>query len=498
MDLNNPFRASAGGPVQQVKLPTVSPREYGRLYIMFGAFAFLIVAMLALKVWMQKETAREERRNRLVTTGVRPESAAYKLSVRLRELCTPLRDGDEPIDAAALAAVSGFVAKELPGDRIAELANARLNPTALLVDPPGGRGVVLKLKLQVEAVSRAQDRILVDGKAAGSGLPLRLVAPLEAKPGDWIDTHGIFLRAESAAPGRLVFLAGPMKEGLPPQDASASPAPTAGPEAKAWSDEEAREQFRRLASKFGDGPEQIGVKVDRDSPEFLAVAQALVASVPPEQATRLSRNVKPKELAQEPGKFRGEFVRLRGRLIYIFTNPVSVTTPLGLRELYEGYLADMENPQGQKVPVTFYMATKPEGKFTTAKTRSGEEYFTDWVDVEGVFLRLYRYEGTIVEADQRVPVNTAPVLLVRNLRILPPEAPAKTSYGFGWVVSGTALLLIVIILFGGWMTRRHGGERTLRMELAKGRRDRPVPPPGGGAILGEEVKPPPPPAPPAP
>lgn len=506
--LPNPFKAASETEGPRIKIPPVRPGELARMYILLAGLVFLILAMVGLRVWMKKEDQLAERRGHPTDYKLRTESAEYKLSLKLRESARRFADGETPIDSGSLAHTVALIGADLPGQRLADLANHRLNLPTIHLDPARHRGEVVKLKVRVASTGREADLPFAEGLAAGSDLPVRVFTmeplPETAAEGAWLDAYAVFLRA-SGAERRLTFLARSAKPGLPPQEPKgpdATPAPSGAPEAQALPDPECQDLFRRLAATFKDDPDSISAEVDYESPEFLAAAQALGTSLDADQARRLAADVPLRDLVADPGKHRGSLVRIQGRLIYIYTRPLSVTNPGKIDTVYEGYLADMVSPMGKKIPVTFFLTQRPEGDFRVQRNSRGEVYYSDWVELEGVFLRLYRYEGTVERSDLQVPVNIAPVLLVKNLRILPTPKQTATPKGYIAIIGTVGAIVAVLVVILGIVIRRRDSA-SMRMEVLKGKREKlaaagkSILPQGSGPILGEEVKRPEPPNPPA-
>ena len=95
-------------------------------------------------------------------------------------------------------------------------------------------------------------------------------------------------------------------------------------------------------------------------------------------------------------------------------------------------------------------------EFETRRLQNGDTSFENYVEIEGMFLRICKYKP-----NTNAPIGpyTGAVLYARSLRIVPPppepEEGSKTEYIL--VVSGLATLLIGIILFAGYQSRKYGG-----------------------------------------
>ncbi|GEM_PF-3727890 len=251
-------------------------------------------------------------------------------------------------------------------------------------------------------------------------------------------------------------------------------------------EEKAAETLRSLR----DGPDPVR----KDQPEFLDFLYLLLSLPREEAARRVVPAIGPKELLLDPQSHRGKFVRLRGRLIQLYTEPLPVTTTTGTRDVYMGVLQTYPT----NLTVTFYLPERPlddKGeplKFRT-KNYHGETLIEDWVEIEGMFLRIYEYEGQ-AERGGRSPTIRAPLIFARTIRPTPLPTMSDPKSEFLWIVVGATAVVIGLVIFAGIVTRRRD-RKSLRMEMFDVRKEKaketgkpifPKPDP----ILGEAQEPP--------
>ena len=272
----------------------------------------------------------------------------------------------------------------------------------------------------------------------------------------------------------------PVKEATRPSDPrGVAPPPAQDVEAKA------RETLRTLK----DGRD----KPRPDQPEFLDFLYLMIHLTPDEAAKRVQPGLSPKDLVADPAGHRGQFVRLYGRLIDLFAEPIGVTTATGTQDVYLGIL---QAHPSQKT-VWIYLpehpvdpATGQRIQFHTRRT-DGYELITDWVEADGIFLRVYEYEGNPVGRSQG-PRIAAPVVFARTLRLREAPPPRKPNLESAYLIGGAAVVLIAIVLLAGILSRKYG-RRSLRMSMYDVKKDRARAEgreilPKGPPPLGEEVK----------
>lgn len=229
--------------------------------------------------------------------------------------------------------------------------------------------------------------------------------------------------------------------------------------------------FKKLAEPFLDGVE----KPQKETPEFVAMLRVMLNAVTPEM---MSKRVDPALTADlaylDAQKRRGEVVRVYGRLVKIYTEPLDTTIPENLKFVYLGIM--MEFPTNRTV--WFYMPEKPVNAAGQPiefkkRTRGGEEFYEDWVEVEGVVLRRYDYpsqfdteKGDTAWARSLVLFSKAPRLVAK------PEIGNKKA-GFITAVVVAAVVLIAIILTAGIMSRKYGGgDGSMRLAVVAAKREK--------------------------
>ncbi len=213
--------------------------------------------------------------------------------------------------------------------------------------------------------------------------------------------------------------------------------------------------LKELARPFRDGQE----KPVKESPEFINLMNAVLNGVTSDSVSqRVNPNVTANDAYLEPAKHRGEVIKAFGRLIFIYTERLDCTTPNNVEYVYLGVLQDW--PKNRTV--YFYMPDKPKDpktgeplKFNTYERR-GQTFYDDWIEVEGVFLRTYDYEGQKWEETDRPPWVKASVLFAKNLRLAPRPQMKDSRSGFILGVAIFAGLAVTIVIVAGIMTRKYG------------------------------------------
>jgi hypothetical protein len=244
--------------------------------------------------------------------------------------------------------------------------------------------------------------------------------------------------------------------------------------------------YRELAAPFRDGEE----KPVKETPEFVNLLNVFMNAVTPES---LSKAVNPAltvdQAFLDPNRHRGEVVRAYGRLIKIYTEPMDCTTPDNVKHVYLGVL--QEYPKNRTV--MFYLPELPKdagGKPVAFKTykKGGEEFYEDWVEVEGVFLRQYLYASQFEDDQGRSILAKAALLFAKNLRITPRPQMTDTRTGFIWGVGILAVVVIVIVIVAGVMSRKYGsGSLRGRMRELRKRKPEFPKPSGEKQVLGDEI-----------
>ena len=249
--------------------------------------------------------------------------------------------------------------------------------------------------------------------------------------------------------------------------------------------------FKKLAEPFVDGLE----KPVKETPEFVAMLRVMLSSVKAEDlAKRANPALNADQAYLDTAKTRGEVVKTYGRLVKIYTEPLDTTIPEKVEHVYLGIM--MEYPSNRTV--WFYMPEKPVDaagqpiKFKTY-TKRGEEFYEDWVEVEGVVLRRYDYPSQYETEKEETAWARALVMFSKGLRITQKPQMTGGKTFFTTVVVVVAVLLVTIVLTAGIMSRKYGGgEGSLRMAVAAAKREKAKA--AVGAPKAPDEPPPPPPA----
>lgn len=222
-------------------------------------------------------------------------------------------------------------------------------------------------------------------------------------------------------------------------------------------EEKAAETLRTLR----DGPEPVR----KDQPEFLDFLYLMLAAKPDDVAGKVTPGTGPRELLGDPRSNRGKYLRLHGRLIQLYTEKMPVTTTTGTDLVYLGILQSWPD----NLTVAFYLPEFPrdaEGKDLKFKSKQyqGETILEDWVEIEGMFLRVLEYEGNAA-GQAKGPTVKAPLLFAKTIRQKPPPKMADPKKDFAWLVLGVAVVVVGIVIFAGVVTRKRD-RKSLRMEMA--------------------------------
>jgi hypothetical protein len=253
--------------------------------------------------------------------------------------------------------------------------------------------------------------------------------------------------------------------------------------------------FKKLAEPFRDGLE----KPVKETPEFVAVLRTLLTAVTPEMmAKRAHPELTADKAYHDTQRVRGEVVRVYGRLVKIYTEPLDTTIPENVKHVYLGIM--MEYPSNRTV--WFYMPEKPVDPATGQPiefkkyTRQGEEFYEDWVEVEGVVLRRYDYPSQYENDKQQTTWARSVVLFSKGARIAVKPQMTNARTGFVAVVVVLAIVVVAVVLTAGIMTRKYGGgEGSLRLAVVAAKREKakqagasifPAPDPAK-QVLGPEV-----------
>lgn len=229
--------------------------------------------------------------------------------------------------------------------------------------------------------------------------------------------------------------------------------------------------FKKLAEPFRDGLE----KPLKETPEFVALLRTMLTSVTPEtMAKRVNPELTADKAYLDTQRLRGEVVRVYGRLIKIYTEPLDTTIPENVTHVPLGIM--MEYPSNRTV--CFYLPEKPKdgkGNPLAFKTYSkkGEEFFEDYVEVEGVVLRRYDYPSQYENEKEETAWARSVVLFAKGLKLASKPQMKNTQAGFVAAVVVLTVLIVAVVLTAGIMTRKYGGgDRSLRLALAAAKREK--------------------------
>ncbi len=258
--------------------------------------------------------------------------------------------------------------------------------------------------------------------------------------------------------------------------------------------QEGEVSLRDLAASFKDGQK----KPVKETAEFINMLNAVANSFTSEE---FSKKVTPGLTAETafkaPDKHRGEVLRCKGRLIYLYpAERIHATTPENLKYVYLGIMEEkVTGWKGQTI--YFYMPDLPRdanGKPLAFESyrKDGKEIFTDWVEVEGVFLRQYLYPSQWKTDKGETVLAQAALMFVKNLKIIEKPEAADPRVEFVFIVAGIGLLLAGIVVVGGILSRKHSSG-SLRMKLFAAKREKmagkgvfPEPSPEK-QVLGDEI-----------
>ncbi len=229
--------------------------------------------------------------------------------------------------------------------------------------------------------------------------------------------------------------------------------------------------FKKLAEPFRDGLE----KPMKETPEFVALLRTMLTSVTPAALTkRVNPELTADKAYHDTQRLRGEVARVYGRLIKIYTEPLDTTIPENVTHVPMGIM--MEYPSNRTV--CFYLPEKPKdagGKPLSFKTYSkrGEEFFEDYVEIEGVILRRYDYPSQFETEKEETAWARSVVLFAKELKLAAKPQMKNTQAGFVTVVVVLTVVLVAIVLTAGIMSRKYGGgDGSLRLALAAAKREK--------------------------
>jgi cbb3-type cytochrome oxidase subunit 3 len=174
-----------------------------------------------------------------------------------------------------------------------------------------------------------------------------------------------------------------------------------------------------------------------ETPGYRKLLETLIRFTPEEVTQRTHYEFDWKTVMDDPDGWRGEFVRARGILSYMWA--IKLKSPvLGRGDVYRAFLDDGDNQ--------FVIDLTERPPDLKADSR-------DVLDVEGVFYRTARYE------DRNGTVRTLPLIVVRNVQRV--GAASETGWrawmaGNGlWIIAGMAIFVISLaLLFSAFRKQR--------------------------------------------
>jgi hypothetical protein len=229
--------------------------------------------------------------------------------------------------------------------------------------------------------------------------------------------------------------------------------------------------FKKLAEPFRDGLEPPV----KETPEFVALLRTMLTAATPEMlAKRVNPELNAEKAYHDTQRARGEVVRVYGRLVKIYTEPLDTTIPENVTHVPLGIM--MEYPSNRTV--WFYLPEKPKDaqgapmRFKTYSKR-GEEFFEDWIELDGVVLRRFDYPSQYETDKEETAWARSVVLFGRGVRLASKPQMTGTQTGFVTVVVLLTVVIVAIVLTAGVMTRRYGGgDASLRMAVTAAKREK--------------------------
>jgi hypothetical protein len=180
-----------------------------------------------------------------------------------------------------------------------------------------------------------------------------------------------------------------------------------------------------------------------ESDGYRKLLQTLETMSAEEAASHAAVRLDYKLAMQDPGRLRGEWVKVRGLLVQV--DAERLDRPLGgAVDVWRGWLADTDGSE----PVAFDMLQRP----------TGIELQKDLVDVEGIFYRTVKYE-TKKDAAKEVPYILAQRVARVDEAALPRHGVADV---WALVLIGLAVAFIVMRVVQIARQQKRGDTRHLR------------------------------------
>lgn len=164
-----------------------------------------------------------------------------------------------------------------------------------------------------------------------------------------------------------------------------------------------------------------------DTPSYRRLLELVARYTEEELVAKAQRELDHAGALQSPDAWRGQLVHVRGLAAHI--EAVRFPTPLG--SYTDAYRAFVTEADGSEGIVVDFLIPPPE-----------IDIQRDVIEVEGVFYRTVQYEN------KKGALVTAPYLIARSLRKLPPESlPGRTSMDFGGqILIGAAVVFVIVRL----------------------------------------------------
>ena len=246
--------------------------------------------------------------------------------------------------------------------------------------------------------------------------------------------------------------------------------------------------FEKLAAPFRDGTE----KPVKETREFITLLTAFLNAVTPESLSeKIEKGLTADIAYHEPDKRRGTPLSVYGRLIMIYTERIEATTPDNVEVVY--LCAMQEFKTGRTI--LYYLPEYPldeKGKRVEFAhyMKRGQRFYTDWVRVEGIFLRQYDYPSQIQTEKGEVWARSALLMAKTMRKAAAPENLGDLRGPFIFIVLSIGVVIAGVVVAAGVISRKYSsGSLRLKMmavRKAKGEGIFPKPNPEK-QVLGDEI-----------
>jgi len=196
----------------------------------------------------------------------------------------------------------------------------------------------------------------------------------------------------------------------------------------------------------------------REAAAYAEVLAAVQRTTPAALAKDARRDVTFAHLFEEPAKYRGQVIRVGGRLRRVrhFDAPKFIQDSYGIGKLYEGWLFETDVYGANPRCVIF--TKRPEG----IEVREDTDHR---VAFDGYFFKRYRYQAG--DGWRDAPLFIAPTLTLTSS----PSATDGSGLSIGTLATGFVGLIVATaataLVLGWWYCR---GDRRLRARLRQGSR----------------------------